>query len=83
MKTFNLVVSTPNGNIFEGGVSKISLMGCEGSLSVMAGHIPFVTPTKAGQIKITNENGEETVLTVTEGLLTVSKDKTVLLCSPK
>ena len=82
MKAFKFVISTPDGNVYKGDVSGISLMGSEGSLSILAGHIPFVTATKPCDVKITEENGEVKTIKVSEGLLTVSKEKTVLLCSP-
>ena len=79
MKTFKLIVSTPNGNALEKEITMLSIRGTEGSLAVMAGHIPFITTTKAGEIKVKTENGEE-VYEASNGMLTVTKDVTTLLC---
>ena len=43
MKTFRLIVSSPDGNKFDGEAVKLDVRGTEGELAIMAGHIPFVT----------------------------------------
>ena len=43
MKTFRLVVSSPDGNKFDGEAIKFDVRAAEGELAVMAGHIPFMT----------------------------------------
>ena len=79
MKTFKLIVSTPQGNVLEKDITMLSLRGTEGSLAVMAGHVPFITTTKAGEVKIKTENGEE-LYQASSGMLTVTRDRTILLC---
>ena len=80
MNKFKLVISSPDGTIFEGEVSKISLRGVEGDFAVMAGHIPFITAIKPCDCKI--EIDDETKTAKTEGgLLTVSKEQTTVLSS--
>ncbi|MBQ8649536.1 MAG: hypothetical protein IJ470_05675 [Clostridia bacterium] len=79
MNTFNLVISSPNGNLFEGKAERIILRGSEGDLAVMAGHIPFITSVKPCKCKITLDNGEEKSGSLNGGLLTVSEDKVTLL----
>ena len=79
MKAFALKISTPEGDVFSGEVLSVSVRGAEGDLAVMAGHIPFITTTKAGEIKVKTENGEE-VYEASNGMLTVTKDVTTLLC---
>lgn len=79
MKTFKLIVSTPNGNVLEQDATVLSLRGTEGSLAVMAGHVPFITTTRAGEVKVKTEN-EEKIYQATEGMLTVTKESVTLLC---
>ena len=79
MKTFKLIVSTPQGNVIEKDALMISLRGTEGSLAVMANHIPFITATKEGEVKIKLED-KELLATATSGILTVTKENTTLLC---
>lgn len=79
MKTFQLTVSSPDGNIFEGEIAQLILRGANGDLAVMAGHIPFITPVKPGACRIFTEDGRETVAKTAGGLLTVSNDGVTLL----
>lgn len=81
MNTYKLVVSTPDGNAFDGEVSMLSVRGTEGELAVMAGHIPFITAVKSGNCKIILPDGTEKTAETDGGILTVQTDKTTLLCS--
>lgn len=79
MKSFKLIVSTPDGNVLDGEAELISLRGTEGSLAVMAGHIPFITTTKEGQVKIITGD-KEIIANSSSGVLTVTKEGVTLLC---
>ena len=79
MKAFALKISTPEGDVFSGEVLSVSVRGAEGDLAVMAGHIPFVSPIKPCDCKITLEDGTEKVGHTDGGILTVSAEKTVIL----
>ncbi len=79
MKTFRLIVSSPDGNVFEGEIAQLILRGANGDLAVMAGHIPFITPVMPGVCRIFAEDGSETVAKTAGGLLTVSSDEVTLL----
>ena len=80
MKQFKLIVSTPQGNMLEKDIFMLSLRGVEGSLAIMANHIPFITTTKEGEVKIYCENGDEIIAYASRGMLTVTKENTTLLC---
>ena len=79
MKTFKLVIASPDGNIFEGDAVKLDVRGVEGELAVMAGHIPFVSYVKPCECKITLVGGEEKLAETGGGILTVSKEKAIFL----
>ncbi len=79
MTPFLLEITSPEGNLFSGMAVKISLRGTEGELAVMAGHIPFVTYVVPCTLKVELENGEEKKGLIQSGLLTVSKEKVLLL----
>ena len=78
MKTFDFVISSPDGNIFEGEITSVIVRGVSGELAVMAGHIPFVTSLKPCDCKIEFEDGTERIGAVDGGLLSVTKEKTTL-----
>ena len=79
MRTFTLKVSSPEGDLFCGNALKLSVRGTEGDLAVMAGHIPFVSYVKPCECKIELEDGEEKIGRIESGIVSVSKDKVILL----
>lgn len=81
MNTYNLVISTPDGSVFDDKAEVLIVRGTEGELAVMAGHIPFITAVKPGECKILLSEEQEKTATIGGGILTVQNDKTTLLCS--
>ena len=79
MNTFKLTVSSPDGDLFSGEIVNLSLRGAMGDLAIMAGHIPFITSVVPGECKIEFEDGEEKIGTTEGGILTVTKEKVILL----
>ncbi len=79
MKTFKFVISTPDGNLYEGDIVKISLRGAEGDLAIMANHTPFVTSVKPCNSHIELEDGTIKTFNVERGLLSVSQDGVTLM----
>ena len=79
MKTFNLTISSPDGDVFKGEVAMVSMRGTEGDFAIMAGHIPFVTAIKPGDCKVQFEDGTEKTGHTEGGILTVANDGVTLL----
>ena len=79
MRSFLLKITSPEGDLFSADVVKISVRGTEGDLAVMAGHIPFVSYVKPCDCKIELPDGIEKIGATSGGVLTVSKDKVILL----
>ena len=79
MKTFLLKISSPEGDLFSGEVTRLCVRGTEGELAVMAGHIPFVTAIKPCDCKIEFEDTTVRAGRTDGGILTVSGEKTVFL----
>ncbi len=81
MNEFNLRISTPDGDAFNGKAIFLSLRGSEGDLAVMAGHVSFITTTKAGRCKVeASDESESFTGIIPAGLLTVAKDCVTLIC---
>ncbi len=76
MNTFKLIVSTPDGNKFEGKVVKFDVRGVLGELAVMANHVPFVTTVISAPCKVELEDGTVMNARSDGGLLTVGKETT-------
>ena len=79
MNSFKFVVSSPDGDVFNGDAVMVSVRGIDGELAIMAGHIPFVTIVKECDCKIELPDDTDIVGHTDGGVLTVSKDKTTLL----
>ena len=81
MNTFRLIVSSPDGNLFDGQAYMLTVRGSEGELAVMAGHVPFVTTVKPCNIKIelADEEADDRIGHIDGGLLTVGDDVVTLL----
>ena len=79
MKTFNLTVASPLGNLFDGEAIMLTVRGIEGELAVMAGHASFMTTVKPCDCKIVFPDETERSAHVDGGILTVADNKATLL----
>ena len=79
MSTYSLTISTPEGNVFKGDVTRLIVRGVEGDLAVMAGHVPFSTVVKEGNYSVAFDDGKVVEGHIGGGLLNVGADGTTLL----
>ena len=79
MNTFQLNISSPEGKLFSGEATCVTLRGAEGDLAVMAGHVPFITSVQPCDVHVTLPDGAERVGRAESGLLTVARDGVTLL----
>ena len=79
MNTFKFVISTPDGNFYDGNIVKVSLRGAEGDLAVMAKHTPFVTSVKPCRAHIELEDGSVKYFSLERGLLSVGLESVTLM----
>ena len=81
MKSYHLIISTPDGNLFDGEAAMLTLRGSEGDLAILAGHIPFITAVKECEGSVVFEDNTEKRAKIGGGILTVNKNVTTLLTS--
>jgi F-type H+-transporting ATPase subunit epsilon len=81
VKTYPLLISCPDCDLFRGEAQMLILRGTEGDLAVMAGHIPFVTGVVEGHCVVVTDTGERKEGTIAEGILTVSGQSVTVLTS--
>ena len=81
MSTYPLLISSPDGDLFRGEAEMLILRGTEGDLTIMAGHVPFVTGVVQGSCAVVTAGGERREGTIEDGLLTVDKDRVTVLTS--
>ena len=68
---FSLV--SPERQLFSGLVDQVDAEGTEGGFGVLAGHAPFMTALKEGQVRVHND-GVVTVFDVRGGFADVTPD---------
>lgn len=78
---YTLIISSPDGKMFEDKVSFLSLRGINGDLAILKNHIPFSTTIVPSTCKIICEDESTKYADIKSGILTVSKDKTIILSS--
>ena len=81
MKEFSLKISTPAGDAYDGPATFLSVRGTEGSIGILAGHIPFVTVLKPADCHFTAPDGTEKLFKCGSGLLLVEKEFVTVLSS--
>ncbi len=71
MSGFHLKIASPDGKIFEGEVTSLSVRGVAGDFAVLANHAPFITAVKPCICKITLPDGSEKKANIGGGILSV------------
>lgn len=79
MNTFHLIISTPDGNLYDAETVSLSVRGIDGDLAIMARHVPFITSLKPCDCRI--ETGDSLVKNghLDGGLLVVAQETVTLL----
>jgi F-type H+-transporting ATPase subunit epsilon len=73
---FSLV--SPQRELFSGEVDQVDAPGVEGDFGVLAGHAPFMTTLKEGQVVVRN-NGQVTVFDLRGGFADVTPEGLTIL----
>jgi F-type H+-transporting ATPase subunit epsilon len=79
MHTLTLEVLTPNGSIFNGSVTSVTVPGEEGEFGVLSQHVALTTLLKAGVIDIIQENGKKESIVVNWGVVQVTNNVVTVL----
>ncbi len=76
--TFQIVIATPEREVFRDQVNSVSLPTTEGEITVLAHHVPIVTTLKPGELLI-RKNGEQNPYAISGGFVEVRPDKLLIL----
>ena len=74
-----LVVLTPEKEVFSGDVSSVRVPGAVGRFEVKNGHAPIVAALKEGVVNITTDKGEQLSYNVKRGFIEVLYNDVALL----
>jgi len=76
---FNLQIVTPEREIFNGPVEMVALPGSDGSFGVMRNHAPLIASLDAGQVTITDDQGQDMFMAIGGGFFQVSDNQAMVL----
>ena len=71
MRSFHLQVVTPDGPVFDGQATSISVRADDGDVQILAGHVDYMASVGTGAAKIETESGTR-VAACSGGFITVA-----------
>lgn len=77
-KYFDLSIVTPGGTDEEFNIRHMRAPGSEGYFGVLAGHLPFITGLKVGEIELDTDKGKR-VWATSGGYVEVAGNKVIIL----
>ncbi len=75
----NLVILTPDKEIFHGKVSSVNVPAIDGRFQVLKGHAPIVAALGKGEVRYQLTKGEKKSIKIEQGFIEVLRDEISLL----
>ncbi len=75
----NLVILSPERQIFSGVVKSVKVPGASGSFEMLENHAPIVSSLESGEVRIIKDNGEKMTLQVEGGFVEMLNNEVSLL----
>lgn len=75
----NLIVLTPDKEVFAGEIKSVKVPGVTGQFEILAGHAPIVSSLGEGTIRIIDKKGSNTSYKITKGFVEVLNNEVSLL----
>lgn len=79
MKTFHVTIARVDTVLFDAKAAAATVPGCDGELTIMAGHKPLITPLVNGTITVTNENHDTESFPIDSGTLELHDNRVCIL----
>ena len=79
MQLIDFEITTPERAVFSRKIRQVTLPTLEGEITVLPGHVPLVAPVQAGELRIVDEKGEEVLMAVSGGFLTIHPDDRIVV----
>lgn len=71
MKLIDFELTTPERVAVRAKIRQVSIPTTEGEITVLPDHLPLVAPIQAGELRLVDENGDEMLLAVSGGFVTM------------
>ena len=77
----NLIVLTPEHELFQGEVTAVKVPGVAGQFEVLNGHAPIVSALGQGKVYITQPSGEKKEYAISQGFIEVLNNEVAVLAT--
>lgn len=77
--TFHVSMVSADRQLYSGKAERLVATAERGELGILAGHAPFLSILKAGQVRLTLPNGKEEVIYISGGFIEVQQGQTIIL----
>ena len=77
--TFHVSMVSADRQLYSGKAERLVATAERGELGILAGHAPFLSILKAGQIRLTLPDGKEEVIYISGGFIEVQQGQTIIL----
>ena len=75
----NIVVLTPDKEVFNGEINSVKVPGVDGQFQVLRGHAPLVSALSEGEVSIVKADGQKVTFGIAQGFVEVLRDEVSLL----
>ena len=75
----NLIILTPEKEIYNGRVKSVKVPGTTGQFEILTGHAPIVSSLTEGKIRVLDGDGNKTEFNIDSGFVEVIKNEISLL----
>ncbi|MBK8052587.1 MAG: ATP synthase F1 subunit epsilon [Saprospiraceae bacterium] len=75
----NILVLTPEREIFKGKVTSVKVPGISGQFEILTNHAPIVAALGEGDVRILDDKGEKKIFKIKKGFIEVLKNEISLL----
>lgn len=75
----NLVVLTPEREIYNGGITSVKVPGVNGQFEILKDHAPIVSSLNKGEVRILDEGGQKKTFHIEKGFIEVLYNEVSLL----
>ena len=75
----NLIVLTPEKEIYQGNVTSVKVPGINGQFEILNNHAPIVAALGTGDVRIIDMTGDKKIFKIKKGFIEVIKNEISLL----
>ena len=72
-------IVSPDGSVFRGPASSVTVPGHHGSFQILSNHAPLIATLDVGKIVLRDESGEQHTFAISGGVVEVLKNTVIIL----